>query len=60
MKPWSITIQSRRLRWSGHLLCLLAKALARKALKAFPNPVKNSPGRQKTMWVGQVVTEINS
>ena len=37
---------------------LTAETPARNALKAFLNPVKKPPGRQKTMWVSQVLKEI--
>ena len=58
MKPWNITIQRRRLAWFGHLMRLPAKTPARKALKAFINPVKKPPERQKMTRVSQVLKEI--
>ena len=58
MKPWSITIQRRRLMWFGHLMRLPAKNPAQKTLKSFINLVKKPPGSQKTAWVSQVLKEI--
>ena len=57
MKPWSITIQRRRLAWFAHVMHLPAKTPAQKALKSFINPVKKPSGRQKTTWVSQVFKE---
>ena len=37
---------------------LPAKKPARKALRSFINPFKKPPGRQKTIWVSQVLKEI--
>ena len=53
MNPWTITKQR-----FVHLMCLPVETPAREALKSFINPVKKSPGRQKTTWVSQVLKKI--
>ena len=58
MNPWTITIQRKILAWFVHLMCLPVETPAREALKSFINPVKKSPGRQKTTWVSQVLKKI--
>ena len=58
MKPWSITMQRKRLTWFSHLRPLPAKAPAWKILKSFINLIKKPSERQKTTWVSQVLKEI--
>lgn len=45
IKPWSITIKTKRLTWFGQLICLPAKTPVWKALRFFKNFFKTPPGR---------------
>ena len=50
VKPWSETIQERRLRLLGHILRLPDKTPVRKALEEYHRPVQRDPGRPLMTW----------
>ena len=58
MKPWSETIQNRRLRWYGHLLRLNEDVPARKALIEAERKVRKSSGGQKLTWMKQIEKDL--
>ena len=58
MKPWSETIQHRRLRWYGHLLRLNEDVPARKALVEAERKVRKSNGGQKLTWIKQIEKDL--
>ena len=59
--PWSITIQSKRLKWLGHMLRLPDEAPARKAFDEANNKnVKKVRGGQPLQWLKTVDRDLKN
>ena len=58
IKPWSLKIKEKRLRWFDHLLRLDEEAPARKALREALKPVKKCRGGQRTTWLQVVKKDL--
>ncbi len=57
-KPWSKTIQERRLKWLGHLLRLEEDTPVKQALYEALRTVKRPKGRPKQIWVAQMKEDL--
>ncbi len=58
VEPWNITINMRRLKWTGHLLCLPPQTPARRSLAEVLKPVKRKQGRPSLNWIQQIIKDV--
>jgi hypothetical protein len=58
LKPWSVEIKTRKLKWFGHLCRLPSDAPARKALDEALKPTKKPQGRPKTTWLQSIKKDL--
>ena len=58
VKPWSINIKIRQLKWFGHLIRLPENTPAKIALMHFTKNSKNPRGRPRLTWVSMITNNL--
>ena len=57
-EPWSITIQRRRIKWTGHLLRLPPNTPARLSTIEALRPIKKNQGRPPLTWHKLIESDV--
>jgi hypothetical protein len=58
VRPWSVVVKERRLRFLGHVLRLNSDAPARQSLQEALKPAKRKQGRPKLTWIQQIRNDL--
>ena len=59
-KPWSKTIEKKRMKWFGHLIRLDENTLTQKALRVALMQSKRPQGRPKLTWIEMMRKQLQA